>query len=300
MNTTNLQEHSAWPSTRTTSALSVGVLVLMVVQAGLGLGRPVLYRDVDCVRATWFGNDMVTLLLAAPVLTCSLALAHRGSVQARLVWMGGLAYGIYNYSFYLLGAALNVHFPLYALAVVASGLALILAVRDTDVDLARAHLRRAPSRGVAAYLLFVAVGLTSVWVAMWAAHVFGGRPTPVEPEVFRLVAGLDLVLLVPGLAIGGMLLWRRSAWGYVIAAIASVEGTLYLLVLTTNSWVAIRRGLVQAPGELPMWATLAVFTALSCALLLRRRTDRNGTRDRSDPTFAASRQEIPYRGPAKP
>ena len=59
---------------------------------------------------------------------------------------------------------------------------------------------------------------------MWAAHVFAGRPTPVDPEAFRLVAALDLSMTLPALVCGGVLLWRRRRRGVVLAAIAGVQG----------------------------------------------------------------------------
>ena len=90
-----------------------------------------------------------------------------------------------------------------------------------------------------------------------------------------MVAALDLAVMVPTLAMGGILLWRRQPWGYVIAAIASIQGALYLLVLSVNSSVAIRRGLVPAPGELPIWGTLMLFTTgVAVALLANVRPER--------------------------
>ena len=41
------------------------------------------------------------------------------------------------------------------------------------------------------------------------------------------------------------LLLAYGAWGYVLAAIASIQGSLYLLVLSVNSCVAVRRGLAE-------------------------------------------------------
>ena len=103
---------------------------------------------------------------------------------------------------------------------------------------------------------------------MWAAYVFTGRPTPVGPDAFRLVAALDLSLMVPALTVGGVLLWQRSPWGYVIAAIASIQAALYLFVLSINSLVAIQHGLVDAPGELPIWGALTVLTTSLVLVLL--------------------------------
>jgi hypothetical protein len=180
-----------------------------------------------------------------------------------------LWYGVYNYAFYLLGTALNPFFPLYAVLVVLSACTLVLGLARLDVAKVAASFSPAvPVRLVGGYLVLVGAGLALAWTTMWAAHVFAGRALPVSPDAFRLVASLDLTLMVPTLTLGGVLVWRRRTWGYVIATIAGVQGSLYLVVLTTNSAVAIARGLAAAPGELPVWGTLAVGTAAATALLL--------------------------------
>ena len=172
-------------------------------------------------------------------------------------------------AYYMLGAALNAFFPLYIVPLVLSVVTLILALWRIDVaDVAASFRQKTPVRIVGGYLVFVAVGLTFVWMGVWAAYVIADQPTPVETEVFKLVAALDITIMVPALAFGGVLLWRRNAWGYIVAAIAGVQGSLYLLVLSTNSVVFILRGLAEAPGELPQWGTLAVTTTAATALLL--------------------------------
>ena len=133
-------------------------------------------------------------------------------------------------------------------------------------------------RLVGGYLIFVACGLTAVWIGMWAAYVFAGKPTPVEPEAFKIVAALDLLWLVPSLAAGGALLWNRRPWGFVIATAASVQGAMYLLVLSVNSIVAIRRGLAASPGELPIWLPLTIFTAIAALALVNASTGRDVVR----------------------
>jgi hypothetical protein len=45
-------------------------------------------------------------------------------------------------------------------------------------------------------------------------------------------------------------------WGYVVAPIASIQASLYLLVLCVNSIVGVHRGLAKTPGEFPMWGML--------------------------------------------
>jgi hypothetical protein len=242
---------------------------LMTAQALAGVAFAEHYRDAEPIRTTWFGNDWVTMVLAVPLMLAGLARAGGGSIRGLLLWLGMLAYGVYNYAFYLFGAALNVFFPLYVLLLVVSVVALILALASLDVAaVAMSFSPATPARTIGGSLTGIGIGLASVWIAMWAAHVFGGRPTPVHPEAFKIVAALDLALMMPALVAGGILLWRQRAWGYVIASLSSIQGALYLLVLSVNSAVAIRRGLANAPGELPVWGTLFAVTGVIAFVLL--------------------------------
>jgi hypothetical protein len=252
---------------------------LMMVQAVFGLILSDQYRDVEPIRTTWFGNDWITLVLGAPLLLVGGVYAARGSIRGLLVWLGMIAYAVYNYSFYLFGAALNAFFPLYVATLVIAAAALILALTPLNAtSLAQRFHQRTPVRAVGGSLVFIGTGLAIVWLVLWAAHVFAGRPTPVDPEAFKVVAALDLALMVPALTVGGILLWNRRPWGYIVASLASIQGALYLLVLSVNSFVAIHRGLVNAPGELPIWVPLALFITLIAIVLLA-----NVRRERVEP-----------------
>ena len=195
---------------------------------------------------TWFGNDGLTLILAVPLLVFAIRRAVAGSARGLLLWCGVLAYNVYNYAFYLFGARLNAFLPVYVITFVLSVITLGFILVHMDVSaLAERFRPQTPVRVIGGYLLFVAGGLTIAWLGMWASYSFGGRPTPVDPEAFKVVAALDLSLIVPGLAAGGLLLWKRQPWGFVIATTATVQGALYLLVLTINSVIAIEQGLAR-------------------------------------------------------
>ena len=264
------------PGTSGPRRLTAGLTMLMLAQAATGLILSNHYRDEAWIRATWAGNDWVTLILAIPLLAAAEVAGRRGSVRGRLLVLGVAAYAIYNYCFYLFGAALNVFFGLYVAALVTAAAAFFYAITRLDVADVDRHIRAdAPVRIVGGSLVVIAVGLAATWMAIWAAYAFAGRPTPVDPEAFKIVAALDLVLMVPALTIGGVLLWRRHRWGYIIATLASVQAALYLIVLTVNSVVAIQRGLAAAPGELPLWATLAlVASGLAATLVVHLRPHR--------------------------
>lgn len=249
--------------------LSIALAALMVAQSALGLLMPQLYRDEAWIAATWYGNDWVTLVLGAPLLVAGMLLAKRGSVRGYLLMLGMLGYGAYNYAYYMLGAAIGVFFPIHIAGVLLAVAAIIVSLAHTDAaEVAGAFRSNTPVRALGGFYVFVGTGLSIVWLGMWAAHVFGGVPTPIAPEQFKLVAALDVSVMVTALATGGILLWRRNAWGYVLAAMAGVQGSLYLLVLSLNTLISFARGLSEPPGELPIWGSLMIATSIATLILL--------------------------------
>ena len=100
---------------RTAHRLSVLVAVLMAVVSGAGLFFHELYQDNALIASSWYGNDLVTLVVATPLLGVALLGAWGGSRRAFLVWMGLVAYSLYNSAFYLFRATFNSLFLVYAL-----------------------------------------------------------------------------------------------------------------------------------------------------------------------------------------
>jgi len=97
------------PSRRWTAGhvLAAVVVVLMAVTSFAGVFVHGLYSDGTWARSAMRGNDLATLAVATPLLAVALATSVRGSLRGRLVTMGMLAYGAYNYAFYALGAEWN-------------------------------------------------------------------------------------------------------------------------------------------------------------------------------------------------
>ena len=147
------------------------LIALMLVQSVLGLVWADQYRDVDWIRATWYANDWITLIAAVPLLWLGRLHAARGSVRGLLLVLGIAGYAVYNYAFYLFGAALNIFFPVYV-AIFLLGIATLgLLLSPLDVSaIAGAFRHETPVRVIGGYLVFVAVGLAIVWLGMWGAY----------------------------------------------------------------------------------------------------------------------------------
>jgi hypothetical protein len=258
------------PATVTAWRVSWVLAVLMAGQAGIGVVAPSVYRDTGWVTAAWYGNDLVTLLVAVPLLAWALIAAGRGSLRAELVWYAMLGYAVYNYAYYLFGAALNAFFPLYAALFVMPVFALILALGRIDAGALAGHFAAGmPRRWIAGYMLFTGIGLALAWTAQWAAYVFAGTVPSIGAEPFQLIAAMDLTFMVPWFVVGAVLLLRRDAWGVIVAPIVILKGATYTLVLTTSSTVAALRGIDGTLEQIPIWAAWTALGLLAAWAMLR-------------------------------
>jgi len=250
--------------------LSVAVAMLMAFQAAVGLLVPSVYRDVGWVTAAWYGNDLVTLFVAVPLLGWSLVAVRGGSRMAELVWYAMLAYAVYNYAYYLFGATLNWFFPVYVTLFVVPAAALAVSLARIDAfDVAGAVHGKPRVRLIAAYMLLTGLGLATVWLAQWAGYLAAGVEPTIGVDAFALVAAMDLSFMVPWFVLGGVFLLRGNPWGSVIGPIMLVKGATYTLVLTATSLVASTRGVAGALEQVPIWAAWTILGGLAAWGYLR-------------------------------
>jgi hypothetical protein len=216
-------------------ALSAVVLAVMVLASGVGLMVGGLYPEQPWAVAALRGNDLVTLLLVAPALAFAMVESHRRPTAASvLVWLGLLFYGAYNYAYYAFGTAFNDVFLLHVAAFSSSTAALVLLGTSIDAEeAARGVAGGTRARVVAVFTTFVGMALLGAWgVISLRFAVTGDLPENVmPPSAVHLVYALDLGVLAPAFLLAGVLLWRRSPWGAVLAVAVNASGAAYLAVL---------------------------------------------------------------------
>jgi hypothetical protein len=272
-------------NTKPTSAyvLSAIIAVLALVAAGGGLLIDDLYQGNALVTAGWYGNDLVTLLVAIPTLVVSLVLSVRGSRRAQLVWLGMLAYILYNFAYYLFGAAFNSFFLLYVALFDLSMFALIFALARLDVgDIGRGFRSGTPVRWIAGYMVFVALGLTVVYGVQSLSFVVTGQVPEIvmlTGHVTNVVFALDLSLVVPWFVLGAIWLWQRRPWGYVLASVVNVKGAVYMLALSAVTVSAVRAGESDDLSQVGLWGFIGVASLVASLLLLGNLEPRAGQSD---------------------
>jgi hypothetical protein len=216
--------------------LSAIVVVLAAAVSVVGLLFPSVYRSKDWGNGMSLGNDLVTLVVAVPVLALAILYSARGSVRARLVWLGALYYMVYNYAFYVFGTPVTKLYLPWIAAFVLSGFAFALGMGNLDIEsIASRFSSRTPARWIAGYLFFAAAGIVRLWSSQWVKFVVSGKIPEVNgsAEAYKVIAAVDLSFAVPLLISAGYLLWRHRPWGYVLAAVALVQFSTYFAVMTT-------------------------------------------------------------------
>lgn len=252
--------------------LSLMIAVLTIVAALGGILLDDLYRDNLYVTSSWFGNDLITLFVAVPLLLIGLFYAWRGSVRGYLVLLGLVDYTLYNFAFYQFAAAFNKFFMIYEAIIVLSILVLIFGLVRIDAqEIGRQFHRKTPAKWIAGFMVFVGLSLTGVYFAQYISFLTTGDLPPIIIAVdhpTNVIFALDLALVVPWLLIGGVWLWQDRPWGYIVATIVNVKGAVYMLALSTATFTVFQAGMSDSLSQLSIWGGIGVGSLIASLLLL--------------------------------
>ena len=214
--------------------LSTIVAILSAAVSLIGLLFPTVYRG------NWGGmalaNDGITLVVAVPTLASASIYSARGSLRARLLWLGVLFYMLYNYAFYIFGIPVTKLYVPWIATFALSAVSVTIIMLNLDVAaIGRAFSPRTPGRWIAAYLAFAGVMISFLWISQWLKFVFTGHVPEVNgsQDAYHVIAAVDLAFAVPMLISSAWLLFRRHPWGYVLGVAATVQFAMYFAVMTS-------------------------------------------------------------------
>ena len=162
----------------------------------------------------------------------------------------------------------NAFFLIYTALLGLSIFALILGLVNLDVNGIRQQFReRTPVKWIGGYFLFVAFGLSAVYLMQSIAFIFTGQlPSivTISGHPTSIVFALDLTLLVLWFVVGVLWLMKRQPWGFVVAGILCplfpvglmllvvtmpMSAVLFLSLAGRNSLVHIYPALLVGSGD---------------------------------------------------
>lgn len=259
-------------------------LFLIVIISGgislLSLIYPEIYQDNAFTVSAWFGNDIITLIIACPLLLLLTLMLKRDSQLVRILIMGFLWYMIYNYIFYVYGTAFNSLFLFYIVVVLLSAYRLLKNIIDYGnemVAIARGHEFKGLEKMTGIYFIVFSLILGTLWILMSLASMFTGTiPTHViqTGHVTAMVFATDLLLLIPVTFYAGVMTLKKHPWSIALILILLTKCSTYSYVLVTMHIVQVVSGQTGDPFILLWFILGGLATILQIKLILKYKTDK--------------------------
>jgi hypothetical protein len=254
----------------TTSAL-IAIFLMASSTAGLLFGERGLYDPNPATLPSFLTQDVLSLLVAVPLLLGSMWTARRGSVRGLLLWMGALFYIAYAYSFSVISDRLPPLFLVYVAIISMSLYTLLYLLLSTDADAVKARFDTSASTALAGgFVALIALGLGSMWVLAIMGDVLSNTaPTRVQLVVWPL----DLIVAFPALFWGGVYLWRRQPLGYVVGGVVLLKAAAEGLTLVVQTIATVLMG---GPGDplVPVYGIVGLGGLALLIAFLRSATER--------------------------
>ena len=271
----------------------IGILALCAASAGLfyeTIGRPypytnhrgetvminghgLYYYDTVSTAVQMQGNDLITLVVGLPLLAVSTWLAFRGSLRGRLLLAGTLGFFLYTYMSMSMLTGYNALFLVYVALFALSLYAFILSLLSFDLaDLPQRFSPRVPHGWIAGLLFGVGGFLFLAWMGRIVPPLLRNQTPALENTTTLVIQTMDLALIVPLAVLSGMLLLRRSAWGYLLASVFVMKAITMGLAVSA---MAIAMALVGVPDSLFIVIPFLLITLMNLvlAVLLLKNVD---------------------------
>lgn len=231
-----------------------------------------LYRfDSVSGAAQETGQDIVTLVIGIPLLIAATVWAARGSLRGKILRAGTMGYFLYTYTSMAMLSAYNELFLVYVALMSMSLFAFVLSLMAIDVAGLPGHFSaRFPRRTIAGFNLFVGAILALLWLGLIVPPLLGGRvPAVLESYTTLVIQAMDLGLVMPAAALAGILLLRRSAFGYLLSSVVLVKGFTMGAALLAMTAAQVLVGVQVDPVMAVAFAVLALVDMALTVVMLR-------------------------------
>jgi hypothetical protein len=233
-------------------------------------GHGLYYYDTISMAAQQQGNDLVTLVVGLPLLAISTWLAFRGSLRGRLLLTGTLGFFLYTYMSMSILTAYNALFLVYVALFSLSLYAFILSMMSFDLaDLPRHFSARLPRAWIAALMFFVGGFLLLAWLGRIVPPLLQNQTPVLENTTTLVIQAMDLGLIVPLAILSGVLLLRRSPWGYLLASVALLKGVTLGLGISVMSINMALRGVAESLVIVIPFLIITLMNLIMAVLLLK-------------------------------
>lgn len=240
------------------------MLGLLLVSCLISIMHNEIYQDGDWANAQWLGQDMVSLLLASPLLF----MAQHQSVKYqnwkwKMVWSGVFFYFVYTYAFFMFAAKLTFlylfHLPIFSLAVIGFVIS-VLDIFSTEFKISMKNTTLKWT--IIGYTIFISIMISVLWLKDIFAHLTipGHRSDVPGGEAPLIIYSLDLAIVIPLMLLAAFGYWQEKQYGYKLIGIMLVKSstlgfalmamslTLYFLHQNSDTFLIILWSIIGLIG----------------------------------------------------
>lgn len=246
----------------------------MALASAAGLFFPVVYAKES---ATWaaqgVGQDVVTIIIALPVLVISAWYVRKGSVRGLMVWLGALVYVVYSYVTYAFFVHFGPVFPLYVVTLGSSAYALAGASASVDlVELQKAWPENFRMRSVSLVLVLIGIVFGALWLVSIARALAGGTVPEGVVEIglpVNPIHVLDLALVLPLAIVTARAHWKRQPFGLLFATPLLVFFAIMDCAIISMTYFMRARGVSASLAVVPVMAAGLLISVVLSVVMLR-------------------------------
>jgi hypothetical protein len=250
-------------------------VVAAVAAAGTALVPGVL-RGTPVMNGSARGTSFVVLLVAVPALAVAMWFAARGSARAQIVWLGATGYILYNSVLFLFMTPFNNLFLVYVAMMSLAIWSAAIVISGVGVESFRERFSpKLPARSIAIYLLLIVALNFLAWMRAVVPGVLSTSSPSFLDGTGMTTSALyvqDLAFWLPLITVSAVWLWRRQAWGYVIAGAMLVTYEIEAIGVAVDQWmghVADPASSVASAFAVPMFAVIFVIGLVPLGFYLR-------------------------------
>lgn len=245
---------------------------LVVVAAAASLFSylfPSLLTGSKVATGNMRGTALAMLVVGLPVLITSMGYAARGSTRGLVLWLGTLAYLLYQAFLFCFAVPLNNLFLVYVAYLSLCVWSLVTLLLDCDLTAFGQRLSpQMPHKRLATIGMTLALLNACAWLAQIVPATFTNRPGTLLQDTGLLTNPVfiqDLAIWLPLLAAASIASWTRKPWGLLIAGAMLAMFVLESIGVATDQWFGSHADPLSPSASMsavPAFAAVALITAL--------------------------------------
>lgn len=227
-------------------------------------GSGIYKNDSVASAAQTIAQDWVTVLLGVPLLVLSCFFAIKGSLRARILLAGTLAYFLYTYMSYSFLCMYNPLFLVYVALMSMSFFALVFTMLSFDMAaLKEAFGKGLPAKTIGIFILAFACAIALMWLGRIIPPLMAGKvPSGLEHYTTLVIQAMDLGFVIPVAILSAVWLMQRKAAGLLLSSVMCMKGATMLTSLTAMVISQALAGVKMTVAE------MVVFPAANLLVLL--------------------------------